>query len=254
MKSWSFLKSHRKKVYLLLGLFFLWTFVWLVPKMESMWDPDVAVLADIDFFEDETGFEIRGTRDWKYEALDVVKSEDYFDQVYKFEDLEGMSFYVQPLERTGWIAHTFVVFEFNESYGDKRYLGISVETRRELGEEYSILAGILNKFEITHIWATEKDLTERRTVYMNYELKKYSIKLSKPEQIGVLKVFLSKTQELKKTPGFYNSVTFNCTNALSRYINEARPGSIPFHYSLIFTGRVGEYLRKLGYVKSAGDE
>ena len=42
--------------------------------------------------------------------------------------------YEQKLDRIGLIAHTFIVFEFDESYGPARYLGLSVETRRELGE------------------------------------------------------------------------------------------------------------------------
>ena len=40
----------------------------------------------------------------------------------------------QKLDEVELIAHTFLVFEFDESYGPARYLGLSVETRRESGE------------------------------------------------------------------------------------------------------------------------
>ncbi|MDA0682938.1 MAG: hypothetical protein O3A57_00785 [Bacteroidetes bacterium] len=40
--------------------------------------------------------------------------------------------------------------------------GLLIEVRREVGEEYSVFGGAMRSFEITHIWATEKDLVTRR--------------------------------------------------------------------------------------------
>lgn len=229
-------------------LYHLWP--WPDPKLESNWDPDVAVLADIEISSDGRSFQINQVRDWEYLGLDQLGTLNYFDQSYDFADLENMYFYVQPLSKRKLIAHTFVVFDFGEKYGERRNLGLSIETRREIGEEYSLLGGIFKKFEIHHTWATAQDLTERRTVYMDYELKKYSVDLGQPNQIKILKAFIAETQKLKTKPRYYNTLTDNCTNALAKYLNAVVPEPLPWHYSFILTGKSAEYLMQRGYLES----
>jgi len=216
------------------------------PLLGRIWDEDVSVLASVDMGENI--FTIKNARDWSYTKNKVTKQE-YFELNYRFEDLQGMSFYVQPLDYTGLIAHTFVIFHFDKSYGEYKDLGISVETRREQGEEYSLLGGLFNKFELTHTWATENDLVSRRAVFYDYEVFPYEVTIPKNQQIAVLQEFLKQTDRLQSDPVFYNTALKNCTNALAQYINQIAPKSIPWHYSFIFTGRSDDYLRSLGYIK-----
>jgi len=218
------------------------------PLRLAAWDPDVRVLAQVKLSDDESQIEFKGIRDWTY-ARDVVLTEDYFNETYQLEDLEKVWFYLQPLDASGLIAHTFVVFEFNETYGDRRHLGISVETRRQQGQEYSIIKGAFKGFMLVHTWGTEADLTSRRTDYYDYELFKHELILSDADKKGLLKAFARETNSLHANPTFYNTVTNNCTNALAYYVNELKPGAIPWHYSFIFTGKSVEYLRSLGYIK-----
>ena len=216
------------------------------PLLGRNWDADVSVLASVQ--SDGNIFTIRNARDWTY-GPNTVLEQKYFDSNYRFEDLQGMSFYVQPLDYTGLIAHTFVVFHFNNSYGQYSDLGISIETRRERGEKYSLLGGLFNKFELTHTWATEQDLVERRTKFYDYEVFPHDVTIPKNQQIEVLKEFLKQTDKLRSEPVFYNTALKNCTNALAQYINQIAPKSIPWHYSFVFTGRSDDYLRSLGYIK-----
>lgn len=218
------------------------------PLKLANWDADVRVLAQVEIAEDESAIEFRGIRDWTYKR-DVVLTEDYFNHTYQLADLEKIWFYLQPLDTTGLIAHTFVVFEFDESYGERRNLGISVETRRRQGQEYSLLKGAFRGFMLVHTWATEADLINRRTDYYDYELFKHELQLSDADKKGLLKAFARETNALHRSPKFYNTVTNNCTNALAYYVNQLKPGAIPWHYSFIFTGKSVEYLKKLGYIK-----
>jgi len=244
------MKIRRIIKWLALPVVLLLIFGWYFkePLRLANWDPDVRVLAQVDMSKDESEIEFRGVRNWTY-ARDEVLTSDYFNQTYQLEDLERTWFYLQPLDATGLIAHTFVVFEFSEVYGDKRHLGISVETRRKQGEEYSLLKGAFKGFMLVHTWATEADLTSRRTDYYDYELFKHELQLSKADQKGLLKAFARETNQLHANPKFYNTVTNNCTNALAYYVNELKPGAIPWHYSFIFTGRSVDYLRSLGYIE-----
>ena len=218
------------------------------PLKLAYWDPDVRVLAEVTVSEDESNIDFKGIRNWTYKKEEVL-TENYFSQIYELDDLERVWFYLQPLDKTGLVAHTFVVFEFNESYGERRNLGISIETRRRQGQEYSIIKGAFKGFMLVHTWATEADLTSRRTDYYDYELFKHELVLSDADKKGLLKAFARETNSLHSDPKFYNTVTNNCTNALAYYVNDIKPGAIPWHYSFILTGKSVEYLQSLEYVK-----
>ncbi len=238
-----------RKIFFILTAFLLCICFLLInfkkPLLNSNWDIDVTVLAAT--FVDEEYFTIKGARDWQYENKTIM-SQEYFDQTYDFSDLQGATFYVQPLDYTGLIAHTFVVFHFDDSYGKYADLGISIETRRESGEKYSIIGGLFRKYELMHTWATEKDLTDRRIKFYDYELHQHNILIPLDQQVAILKQFLHQTNTLSTQPVFYNSAVNNCTSALAQYINGFAPGSIPWHYSFIFTGRADKYLQSLGYI------
>lgn len=119
----------------------------------SNWDQDVKILAKVNFSTDKSSFLLEDIRNWAYTHKGPIDETKYFDQEYNFSDLKKRGG-VQPLEFTGLIAHTFVVFQFVDKNKKTKKLGLSIETRRRLGEEYSLLKGALRGFMVTHIWAT----------------------------------------------------------------------------------------------------
>ena len=220
------------------------------PSLDRSWDEDVRVLAGVDVSSDETVM-LTQVRDWEY-TVGSTTSKSYFDASFDPGDIAAMWMYEQPLDPSGLIAHTFVVFEFDESYGRGRYLGLSVETRRELGETYSIVGGALRAFEITHIWATEKDLVTRRVQFLDYPLTRYRLNIPAEYRSRIFLKFAGETRSLASDPRWYNTASNNCTSSLIRYVNENEPGAIPFHYSYVLTGKIDEYLEKLGYKTDEG--
>ena len=220
------------------------------PSLSRTWDEDVDVLAGVEFATDGT-VTLSRIRDWHY-AVNAISSRTYFNATFDPDDIIEMWMYEQELDPSGLIAHTFVVFEFDESYGRGRYLGLSVETRREQGEEYSIIGGALRAFEITHIWATERDLVTRRVQYLDYPLTRYRLEIPAAYRSRIFRQFAGETQSLASVPQWYNTATNNCTSSLIKYVNQSEPNAIPFHYSYVFTGKVDEYLEELGY-KSSDD-
>jgi hypothetical protein len=216
------------------------------PSLSRDWDEDVRVLAGVDLMG--TG-EVRLTnvRDWRYTRESIV-SRAYFDALLDPADIVDVWMYEQQLDDFGLVAHTFVVFEFDESYGDARYLGVSVETRRESDEEYSLLGGMLRAFEVTHIWATERDLVTRRVQYLDYPLTRYRLQIPEEYRERIFVKLALETHELASEPRWYNTALNNCTSSLIQYVNESEPDAIPLHYSYVLTGKVDDYLRKLGYL------
>ena len=130
------------------------------PSLVREWDEDVRVLSGVEPLPDGAVL-LSEVRRWTY-TRDSVVSTEYFAARYDPDDAVGLWLYEQELGLGGRIAHTFLVFEFPERYGEGRWLGLSVETRREVGEEYSLVGGVLRDFEVTHIWAVEEDLVRRR--------------------------------------------------------------------------------------------
>lgn len=242
------MKKVFKRIFLgsLLIALMLFIFVSLrVPSLDRSWDEDVSVLAGIEVSNDDA-VAFTQIRDWNY-ALSSIASKDYFDAAFDPDDIVALWMYEQQLDGAGLIAHTFLVFEFDESYTRGRYLGLSVETRRELGEEYSIIGGALRAFEITHIWATEEDLVTRRVQYLDYPLTRYRLEIPAEYLSRIFVKFAQETQSLAAEPRWYNTATNNCTSSLIRYVNESEPGAIPFHHSYVLTGKVDDYLEKLGF-------
>jgi hypothetical protein len=216
------------------------------PSLERDWDDDVRVLAGVEALDDGS-MGLRAVRNWSYTSESVV-SKSYFDATFDPQDITDVWMYEQILDGRGLIAHTFVVFEFDESYGAQRYLGLSVETRRESDEEYSLIGGVLRSFEVTHIWATENDLVTRRVRYLDYPLTRYRLDIPPEYRARIFEKLARETGELATTPRWYNTVLNNCTSSLIQYVNESEPDAIPLHYSYVLTGRVDEYLETLGYL------
>ena len=216
------------------------------PSLSREWDADVRVLAGVEMSSDGP-VRLTNIRDWSY-TQDSVVSKAYFDATFDPRHIVDVWMYEQELDEAGLIAHTFLVFEFAETSVPTRYLGLSVETRRESDEKYSLIGGLLRSFELTHIWATERDLVTRRVEYLDYPLTRYRLEIPKAYRSRIFSKLARETQDLAVTPRWYNTVVNNCTSSLIRYVNESEPDAIPPHYSFVFTGRVDEYLAKLGYL------
>jgi len=216
------------------------------PSLSRVWDEDVRVLAGVDISTDGR-VQLTNVRDWRY-TQDSIVSKEYFDASFDPNDIVDLWLYEQQLDDVGLIAHTFIVFEFSESYGPARFLGLSVETRRELGEKYSLVGGVLRAFEVTHIWATEEDLVTRRVQLLDYPLTRYRLDIPAEVRSRVFVKMARETGQLAATPRWYNTATNNCSSSLIKYVNESEPDAIPVHYSYVLTGKVDDYLEKLGYL------
>jgi hypothetical protein len=219
------------------------------PSLERQWDEDVRVLSGVETLPDGA-LRLTSVRDWRY-TRDSVVSKGYFSAGFDPSDITDLWLYEQELGFGGRIAHTFLVFEFPESYGPTRWLGLSVETRREVGESYSLVGGVMRTFEVTHTWATEQDLVTRRVELLDYPLTRYRVTVPHEYLAPIFEQFVRETQVLATTPRWYNTLTTNCTSSLVAYVNRVRADAIPWNYSLVLTGRADTYLGRLGYIDLA---
>lgn len=222
------------------------------PALDRVWDEDVRVLTPVTIGANGR-VHLERVRRWTYSADDVL-SKEYGPASYDPDDVTGLWLYEQELGLGGRIAHTFLVFEFPESYGDDRWPGISVETRREIGEAYSIVGGMLRRFELTHIWAHEEDLVRRRVEYLDYPLTRYRVDVADEHIARIFRQLVKETAALAERPRWYHTLVTNCTSSLIDYVNRVQPDAIPWHFSFVLTGRTDDYLARLGYLDAASAE
>ena len=213
------------------------------PSNARDWSPDQAVLATADFKRDRV--EVRNIRNCTYLTADdyVV---DHYDKTFDLDDLETVDFVMVPFKGAPALAHTLLSFGF--AGGD--YLAVSVEVRKERGETYSVVGGLLQQFEIMYVVADERDAVRLRTDYRHDDVYVYRARAT-PKQVRALFVdVMKRVNELAKKPEFYDTLTNNCTTNIARHINSLAPDRVPTDPRILLPGYSDRLAYDLGLLET----
>ncbi len=198
------------------------------PRADRTWAPDQTRLAEILVRGDSV--ELRGIRD--FDPADGNDRPRYRDEAFALEDVERVWFVLAPFaNRFGGLAHTFLSFEFS----GERFLAASVEARREDGESYGLVGGIMRQFELAYVLGTERDLIGLRalrgdTLYLYPSI-------ATPEQSrALLEDVLGRAAATQAAPEFYNTLTNNCTTAIRDHIHRATEARVPWGWGMLLPG------------------
>jgi len=212
------------------------------PQMVRNWYPYLSHTPQVEI--SETGFSVSPVSDWSYD-YGVETDTTYQDSAsYNFDHLRRVWFMLEPQPGSQLAAHTLLLFEFE---GD-RLLGLTIEARREEGEDYSAFHGQFNAFELIYIWASARDLLVRRAVMLDHEVFVYPVDITDEQNRMLLTHLLERSQSLSHTPRYYNTIVSNCTNELAK--------AAGFHWApaYVLTGRSDEYLYRRGILPGASFE
>ena len=226
-------------ILLLSGLLVRWN---RTPSHQRTWRPEQAVLPRIAFADSLV--HVRNVRDFTFRSADDF-TPGYHDRTYDLRKLERIWFVLSPFSRD-WRgpAHSFVSFGFN----DGQYVSISVEARRQVGEEYSIWKGALRQFEIMYVIGEERDLIGLRAVTWDDPVYLYPVRAS-PEQARQLFVrMLQRARALEQRPEFYNTFTNNCTTNILEPVNEIAKERIPFGPAILLPGYSDKLAHERGLI------
>jgi len=208
------------------------------PEQNRNWAEDSRILPDITISSSTVS--VKNVRDWKYEK-DVVTSRGYYNETYDLSKLDKTYLLFNPFGEWEGIGHSFFVFTFK----DGKSVSVSIEARREEGEAYDVLAGTFNEYEMWYAFGSEQDFVNRRLKYNSEDLYKYPLLISASSSRALFVDIATQAEKLETTPEFYNTVTSNCTNLLADSANRVKKGSVPFHYSRLFTGYADNQLYNL---------
>ncbi len=213
-----------------------WWWFAVSPSNERQWQTDLAKLPyatiDGDFVT------VHNIRNFDYRS-EFDYRPVYYSKTFDLNKLEsGDLFAVYWMGPA--IAHTIVSFNF----GDKDYLAVSIEARKELNEGYSTIKGFFRQYELTYIVADERDVIRLRTNYRKNPPEDVYLYRVLPNKENVRRLFLEyirKINELHEKPAFYNTLLDNCTTAI--WFNTlVNPGHLPFSWKILLSGYVPEYL------------
>lgn len=212
------------------------------PSAERDWIPQQAVLPSVRF--DGDSVHIRNVRNFSYTAESEF-TPGYYDRSYDLSKLESAWFVLTPFY--GWWrgpGHTLVSFGF----ADSTFLAISVEARRENGEEYGPLKGMFRKYELMYVIGDERDLIGLRGRFGTYPVYLYPIRGEPARMRQVFVEMLTRAEQLRERPEFYNTLTNNCTSNVVTHVNGVAPGRVPGGIKTVLPGYTDEVAHRLGLI------
>lgn len=207
------------------------------------WSEEAAVLPDVTIAT--STISVKNMRDWRYGYKEVI-SRDYYDETFDLDKISRTYLLFNPFGKWEGVGHSFFVFEFE----DGKTVSVSIEARSEKGETYDAVRGLFNNYELWYVFGSPADLMSRRAIYHNEDLYMYDLNISKAGARALLVDLATTAQQLETEAGFYNTVSSNCTNLLADSANRVKKGSIPFHYSRLFTGYADNQLYDLGFIRN----
>jgi hypothetical protein len=206
------------------------------PSNDRDWKPQWAETGWVDLKGGELTF--HNFRNFDY-GVDGSVTEHWEARKVHLRNLKGMDYFHVPFGGD-LIAHPILSFDF----GPDGRVALSVETRREVNEDYSEIGGFFKMFELHYLWGDERDLIRVRTNVLNEPVYLYRTALTPEETLFVLLDSVRETNWLKEQPRFYNVVNANCTTSLLAQTLEFR--NAPFDVRMIANGRLDELIYEKG--------
>ncbi|MBR9990501.1 MAG: DUF4105 domain-containing protein [Gemmatimonadetes bacterium] len=205
------------------------------------WEPEQQLIPRAEF--NGTDVTIHNVRHFRRGPGEHVRP-SWEARTYDLDDVASVWYVLTPFSRDRrGPAHAFVSFGFD----DGRHLSISVEARREEGEQYSLLRGMLKRFEVMYVVGDERDLIHLR-VLRGDDVYVYPMRASRQEVRTLLTDMLARVNALHRQPEFYGTLRNNCTTNLLRHVNAIAMEPIPYGRRILLPGHSDAVAHERGLI------
>ena len=212
------------------------------PSNERDWSPEFAKTGSSTRQGDVVT--LRNMRNFSY-TREGDMSERWETKTVRLSNLKSMDLFHTTFGADR-IAHPILSFDF----GPDGRICLTVETRREKGEGFSVIGGLYKMFELQYLFTTEEDSVRLRASVRDDKVYMYRIDMPREEAIAL---FLSATDvqnDLAKKPRFYHIMFSNCTTSLRERLPKDQRGKSDIR--MLFNGLLDEYLYENGKIKTDG--
>lgn len=236
--------NHKKLLFVFAAalIFSTWYFL-QAPRNDREWSLDQQILPYAEFNGDS--ITIFNIRNFTYTTIDEY-TPAYYNKTFSLQNLQSVDYIVEPFGNIG-AAHTFLSFGFDT--GD--YVAISVEIRKEIGETFSPLKGLVRNYELTYVIADERDAIKLRTNYRHDTVYLYPVTTSRENVQRLFVDMLTRTNTLREKPEFYNTLTNTCTTNIADHINNISAKHIPWDFRLLFPRNSDALAYELGLIDTS---
>jgi hypothetical protein len=217
---------------------------WLLlpPSNDRDWQSDVARPATATI--EGQRLTVRNLRNFDYRS-ETDYTEHWETRSYDLDKLEGVDLFFCFWGPT-LIAHTIASWQF----ADAPPLAISIETRKEKGEEYSAVLGFFRQFEVYYVVADERDVVRVRTNHRGERLYLYRVRMPAAVARELLLDYLAEVNRLSAQPKWYNALSHNCTTAI-RYHMKHLGRWQQFDWRILANGRMDELMYERGSIDTS---
>jgi predicted secreted protein len=191
---------------------------------------------------------IRGVRNFRYDAAGTVTRAVWEDPTYDLEHLTTAWLGVSPFGTVPGAGHVFVSFGFD----DGRHVAISVEARREAGEDYGVISGLFRAFELIYVIGDERDVVALRTNVWQDDVYLYPVRAAAADLRAAFLDMVVRAGALNAQPEFYDTIGNSCSSNLARHVNRIAPGRVPPSYKVLFAAFSDELAHDLGLLDVEG--
>ncbi len=209
------------------------------PSHDRNWELGQEKLSRIDIEGDLITVKNLRDFDWKKGETEI----NYIEKTFDLNKMNGVDVIISHFSDFEGMAHIFLTFRFE----DGRNLAVSIETRREDTEEFEPFKGLFRKFEIIYVVATEEDLIGLRTnVRDNERVYLYPTVANAEKSQELFKLVAEDVNYIYDNPTFYNTLFKNCTNVITRRVEEISAFNFSITYKSILPGYFDEILYEMG--------
>ena len=210
---------------------------------DRVWWQGLERLAQIEISASQV--KIKNLRNFTWQSI-RESDQNWESREYDLSKLRSLDLIIEPFHDSEYMAHTMLSFGFE----DQGYVVVSVEARKEIHENYGLVAGALRQFELIYIFGDERDLFGLRAIQRGAKLYLYSIKADEHFIQNLFRQLATSANVLQYKPQFYKSVRSNCTTTLVKHIDRSMQQKIGLRYQTLFPALAGELLYELGYIST----
>ena len=207
---------------------------WLTlrPSDDRAWQPDVAQTAWAQVNGDEVTLHNVRNCDYRTSTDFTPRWET---RTVRLSQLTGMDVAINYWG-SPWIAHPIVSFLF----ADALPLCFSIETRKTIGQDYSVWRGLYRQYTLIYILADERDSIRVRSNYRHEDVYLYHTLASPAQARERFLEYIKAINELHDHARWYNEVTANCTTSIraQRAVNERAS----WDWRMLINGKMDELL------------
>ena len=214
----------------------------LAPRNDREWLPDVARPPTAELRGDL--LIIQNVRNFDYRSPDDY-TERWETRTFDLTRLDGLDLFMSYWGSPS-IAHTIMSW----SFADGQHLAISIETRKERGEEYSAVAGFFKQYELYYVVADERDLVRLRTNYRHEDVYLYELRTPIERARRILLDYVRAMNELAVAPQFYDAATANCTTTIRTHVRHIGV-AMPWDWRILANGYIDQLLYETGTIDTS---